>query len=214
MTYVFNRIFPFVLIAMLSVTPVWADLTGAWKDMNGSQIDITQKGNQLTLVFHRPGGNLTVSGSVDASYKKLTYQEGGLTYEGQIVGEAMVDLRTSNRFVGQWKKPRTPVEGPGAVRLDPTGNWTEGQGKARLMVQAKGESIRLLFGDVYGNQVAGKAHWVSTNSFEFTVDGQAGKNLCKIEWWQRGMWPGRHPYQMTSEGSMGHLEFNPFDGQW
>ena len=218
-----------LLLSMLFCCPAFADLTGTYVDDNGNKVEIVQNQQRLTIRVHGPRGLQTYDAKIlPAKIVKVpagTYREkpplqfefmdAGITYKGTCYG-MNITVGSSVKYLSGWKRVRTPLEGPGAVRLDPNGQGSAPMRpngtQVQLTIEPKGEVIRIGLTDFNtGARAEGKGRWLTTNSFEFSVNGYAGKTLCKLEWCQlRPGDPRTTLYQLTSDGPMGHTEWTPW----
>ena len=225
-----RRMLAALLLSMLFCCPAFADLTGTYVDDNGNKVEIVQNQQRLTIRVHGPRGLQIYDAKIlPAKIVKVpagTYREkpplefefvdDGITYKGSCYNGMNITVRSSVKYLSAWKRVRTPVEGPGAVRLDPNGKWmapmTPNGSQVQLTIESKGEVIRISLIDFNtGARAEGKGRWLTTNSFEFSVNGYAGKTLCKLDWGQRRPGDPRTPlYQLTSDGPMGHTEWIPW----
>lgn len=177
------------------------DPTGSWVDLNGNKVKVTRSGRELTLLIQGPRGYTTCHGTIAPSEETFEYQVAGVTYQGRLYGRT-ITVNSPERYISTWKRVYTPIEGPEAIRHDPTGTWRTTRG-VDLNIRTKGEQILVECIDLDGNVFRGKGRWTSTNGFEFGLEGFKGKVTCVIDWWRGGAKPGKGEFQITTRSRMG-----------
>ena len=220
------------LLSMLLCSPAFADLSGNYIDDNGNKVVIVQSQQRLSIRVHGPRGIKTYEARMlptktrsthDAPQPEFEFVDEGITYKGRCYGgkngyPSSMTVGSNVKFLSNWKPApiaRTPVEGPGAVRLDPSGSWMDGSGRAIVMrLQKSGNSIKVVLQDLkYQDSVpvTANATWTSTNTFEFSIKG-LGKTTCQVDWYTRPTGMPRtvySPYQITTHGALGEGLWGP-----
>jgi hypothetical protein len=89
--------------------PAVTDLTGSWITQDGSTVQLTQSGNQVSWDYHGPTGHEalvgTISGTFDGKFLVGTFHY----KEGDAVGNGTITLTIDgNRLVGGWVSTSPP----------------------------------------------------------------------------------------------------------
>ena len=226
-----------LLSMLLLCCPAFADLSGNYIDDNGNKVVIVQNQQRLSIRVQGPRGIKTYEARMlptktvqvpagpthDGPQPEFEFVDEGITYKGRCYGGKKgypwtMTVGSNVKFLSNWKPApiaRTPVEGPGAVRLDPSGSWMDGSGRAIVMrLQKSGNSIKVVLQDLkYQDSlpITANATWTSTNTFEFSIKG-LGKTTCQIDWYTRPTGMPRtvySPYQITTHGALGEGLWGP-----